>query len=40
MIHESDADRKGGIEFNDFLKMMQKQREYVETEDDVIEAFR
>ena len=40
MINQMDAERKDGIDFNDFLNIMQKQREYVETEEDVLEAFR
>ena len=30
----------GTIEFAEFLTMMQKQRDYVESEDEIIEAFR
>lgn len=40
MINEISADGKEGIDFNQFLNLMQKQREYVETEEDVLEAFR
>ena len=40
MINEIDADRKGTIEFHEFLNMMQKQRDYVESEDEILEAFR
>ena len=40
MINEIDADRKGTIEFHEFLNMMQKQRDYIESEDEILEAFR
>ena len=40
MINEIDADRKGAINFNEFLNMVQKQREYIDGEDEVLEAFR
>ena len=40
MINEIDADRKGTIEFHEFLNMMQKQRDYVESEEEILEAFR
>ena len=39
MINEIDADRKGTIEFHEFLNMMQKQRDYIESEDEILEAF-
>merc|ERR550539_1602350 len=40
MINQIDADRKGNIDFQDFIALMQKQREYVDSEDEILEAFR
>ena len=31
---------KGNIDFQDFIAIMQKQREYVDSEDEILEAFR
>lgn len=40
MINEMDADNKGTIEFHEFLNLMQKKREYIDSEEEVLEAFR
>ena len=40
MIREVGAVKKGGIEFHAFLSIMKKLREYIETEEDVLDAFR
>ena len=40
MKNEVDADRKGGIEFNEFLTMMQGKKDYIDSENEVMEAFR
>ena len=40
MINEVDADRKGTIEFHEFLSMMERKKDYIESEDEVLAAFR
>ena len=40
MKNEVDAESKGTIEFHEFLTMMQRQKDYVDSEDEVMEAFR
>ena len=40
IINEISADRKDNIDFQDFIAIMQKQRECVESEDEILEAFR
>ena len=40
IINEISADRKDNIDFQDFIAIMQKQRDYVESEDEILEAFR
>jgi Ca2+-binding EF-hand superfamily protein len=40
MIKEVEADRKGTIEFHEFLNMMQMKKDYIDSKDEVMEAFR
>ena len=40
MKNEVDAESKGAIEFHEFLTMMQRKKDYVDSEDEVMEAFR
>ena len=40
MINEADGERKGAIEFGEFLNMMEGKKDYVESEDEVLAAFR
>ena len=40
MKNEVDAERKGTIEFHEFLTMMQRKKDYIDSEDEVMEAFR
>ena len=40
MKNQVDADRKGTIEFHEFLNMMQSKKDYIDCENEVIEAFR
>ena len=40
MVEKVDADRKGTIEFHDFLNMMQTKKDYSDCENEINEAFR
>ena len=40
MINQVDGERKGAIEFDEFLNMMEGKKDYVESEDEVLAAFR
>jgi calmodulin len=40
MINEVDADRKGTIGFDEFLKFMDRKKDYIASEAEVMEAFR
>ena len=40
MINEADIDNKGSIEFHEFLNMMERKIDYIDSEDEVIDAFR
>ena len=40
MIKQVDGERKGTIEFHEFLTMVEGKKDYVESEDEVLAAFR
>ena len=40
MINQVDGERKGTIEFHEFLNMVEGRKDYVESEDEVLAAFR
>ena len=40
MINEVDGERKGTIEFHEFLNIMEGEKDYNESEDEILSAFR
>ena len=40
MIEEIDTDKSGSIEFNEFLELMRKRERNLDTEEEMVEAFK